>query len=311
MVDGFLNGDNSFLLPIGPTLHTGDTTPRQARDWGLKVAYSPEALNATIGLYYRNFSDKMPQVIGTNFVDLAPIPGLAQLPQAFHLDYQSNISLAGISFAKNILGISVGSELSYRWNMPLTSQWFAPAGARGETMHAVVNFLSLLPKTMLFDTGSAILEFAYGRWNRVTSNARFFTGMNGVNTVGAPTNAGVDHATRDNSTVTVNIVPEWKQVFPGVDLAMPLNYTMGMHGNAATLTGGAAGSGSYSVGLSFDVFAKYKIDLTYASFFGIVHPDATGQILPPGLAGPGQGAADAISMLRDRDLLSLTLKATF
>ncbi len=289
MVDGFLNSGEAFLLPTGPLPNGGDRRPGDMRDWGLKVSYSPEWLNATLGFHYRNFSDKMPQV-------LADATG-------FHYDYKSNISLYGISFAKQIMGISVGSELSYRRNMPLTSQWFAPAGARGDTMHAVVNFLTLLPKTPLFDTGSAILEFAYGRWNRVSENSQFFTGMNGY--------SGVDAATKDNSTVTVNLVPEWKQVLPGVDMAMPLNFSMGMHGNAATLTGGTEGTGSYSAGLSLDVFAKYKIDLTYASFFGKVHPDAGGQVLPPGLAQPGQGAADAIALLKDRDLLSLTLKATF
>ena len=289
MVDGFLNSGEAFLLPTGPLFNGGAHRPSDVGDWGLKVSYSPEWLNGTLGFHYRNFSDKMPQV-------LADASG-------YHLDYKSNISLYGISFAKNILGVSVGSELSYRRNMPLTSQFLAPVGARGDTMHAVVNFLTLLPKTPVSDAGSAILEFAYGRWNRVSDNPQFFTGMNGY--------SGVDAATKDNSVVTVNLVPEWKQVLPGVDLAMPLNFSVGMHGNAATLTGGTEGTGSYSAGLSFDVFAKYKIDLTYASFFGKVHPNAQGQILPPGLAEPGQGAADAIALLRDRDLLSLTLKATF
>ena len=298
MVDGFLNGGEAFLFPGGPVFNGGDHTPRQARDYGIKVAYTPEWLSGgTVALHYRNFSDKMPQVLmdGTGF----------------HYDYKSNINLYGISFAKQVMGISVGSEFSYRENMPLTSQWFAPAGARGDTMHAVLNFLTLLPKTPLFDTGSAILEFAYGRWNHVSEHPEFFTGLHGTNIFGGPTNVGVGHATRDNSTVTVNLVPEWKQVLPGVDLAMPLNFSVGMHGNAATLTGGTEGTGSYSAGLSLDVFAKYKIDLTYASFFGRVHPDATGQVLPPGLEGAGQGAADAIALLRDRDMLTLTLKATF
>ncbi|TWJ11413.1 DUF1302 domain-containing protein [Geobacter argillaceus] len=316
MVDGLMNSGEAYYFPWGPTsaagpgmvaFNTGDHRPSPARDWGIKLAYSPEWLNGTLGFHYRNFSDKMPQVLSSSFLTGANPP----LPTNYYHDYKSNISLYGISFAKQILGISVGSEISYRRNMPLTSQWFAPAGARGDTMHAVLNFLTLLPKTPLFDTGSAILEFAYGRWNRVSENARYFTGNTGSNAVGAPTNQGVGHSTRDNSVVTVNLVPEWKQVLPGVDLAMPLNFSVGMHGNAATLTGGTEGTGSYSAGLSFDVFAKYKIDLTYASFFGKVRPDAGGQIAPPGFEGPGQGAADAIALLRDRDLLSLTLKATF
>ncbi len=319
MLDGFMNSEGAFFLPFGPggspivAPKTDDRRPKDTGDWGIKIAYGPEWLNGTIGLHYRNFSDKMPQVIGTNVFTPPGAPPFVQLPTKYHLDYKSNIDLYGISFAKNILGISVGSEFSYRRNMPLTSQWFAPEGARGDTMHAVLNFLTVLPKTPLFDTGSAILEFAYGRLDRVTSNERYFTGSkNGFNIGGGPTNAGIDAATRDNSVVTVFIAPEWKQVLPGLDITMPLNFSMGMHGNAATLVGGTEGTGSYSAGLSFDIFAKYKVDLTYASFFGDVHPDpATGQINPPGLAGPGQGARDAIALLRDRDMLSLTLKASF
>lgn len=313
MVDGLMNNGELYYFPwSGIAPNAGDRTPLHARDWGIKVAYSPEWLEGTtLGLHYRNFSDKMPQVLASTFLG-APAP---PLPTNFFYDYKSNIDLYGISFAKSIMGISVGSEISYRRNMPLTSQWFAPEGARGDTMHAVLNFLTLLPKTPVFDTGSAILEFAYGRWNRVTSGDRYFTGNpKGQNALGLPTNQGVGAATRDNSTVTINFVPEWKQVLPGVDLAMPINFSVGMHGNAATLTGGTRGTGSYSGGLSFDIFAKYKVDLTYASFFGGVYPGADGGIVPPGfesVPNGGRGASDAIALLRDRDLLSLTLKATF
>ena len=315
MVDGLMNSGESYYfpwLPPGVVAHnSGDRKPRQTGDWGLMARWTPEGLDGgTVGLYYRNFSDKMPQVLASSFLP-APAP---PLPTDFFYDYKSNIDLYGISFAKQFLGISVGSELSYRHNMPLTSQWFAPEGARGDTMHAVLNFLTLLPKTPLFDTGSAILEFAYGRWNKVNSGARYFTGNdNGANALGLPTNQGVGHATRDNSTVTLNLVPEWKQVFQSVDLSMPMNFSMGMHGNSATLTGGTKGTGTYSVGLSFDVFAKYKVDLTYASFFGGVYDGPGGQVPPPGFesAANGFGAADAIALLRDRDLLSLTLKASF
>ena len=299
MVDGALNSGEAFLFPapIGIVPNGGDRRPSDARDWGVKVSYSPEWLNGTIGLHYRNFSDKMPQAV----LDAT----------GYHYDYKSNISLYGISFAKQIMGVSVGSEFSYRRNMPLNSAWFNAAGARGDTMHAVVNFLRLLPKTPLFDTGTAILEFSYGRWNRVSEHPESFMGTSGTNVLGGATNVGIDHVTRDNSEVTINLVPEWKQVLPGLDMAMPLNFSMGMHGNAATILGGSEGTGSYSAGLSFDVFAKYKIDLTYASFFGRVHPVAGDQVLPPGVSPAGAGAQGMLALLRDRDLLSLTLKASF
>ncbi|MDD2733864.1 MAG: DUF1302 family protein [Desulfuromonadaceae bacterium] len=323
MVDGLLKGGEFYYFPWSTTpgqgmlaMNAGDHTPKNAKDWGVKVGYSPDWLDGTLGFHYRNFSDKMPQVLSSRTLQTelpgAPVPAL---PTNFYDDYKSNISLYGISFAKNIQGISVGSEISYRRNMPLTSQWFAPEGARGNTMHAVVNFLSLLSKSPVYDSGTAIVEFAYGRWDKVTSGAQYFTGGNGLNPIGEPVNQGTGAATRDWSNVTVNFVPTWQQVIPGVDMSMPLNLSVGMHGNAATLTGGTEGTGSYSAGLSFDVFAKYKIDLTYASFFGGVYPGADGGIVPPGFESNtspnGRGAADAIALLRDRDLLSLTLKTTF
>ena len=314
MVDGLMNYGETYLFPWAIAGNAGDHRPKGTDDWGVKVAYSPEWLNGTLGFHYRKFSDKMPQILASNYIPAAP--GV-NLPTNFYYDYKSNIDLYGISFAKQIMGISVGSEISYRRNMPLTSQWFAPEGARGDTMHAIVNFLTLLPQSSFSDGGTAILEFSYGRWDKVTSGARYFTGnKNGLNVISGPTNDGVDAATRDNSVATIHIVPEWKQIMAGVDLAMPLNLTVGMHGNAATLTGGAKDSGSFSAGFSFDIYNKYSVDLTYASFFGLIHPVGNAgpfanQILPPGLNTGGQGAADPMALLKDRDLLSLTLKTSF
>lgn len=298
-----------FPVPGVSTLwpHVADRKPRQIGDWGLMARYNPEALQAAISFYYRNFSDKNPQVVSTAYLPVfvpgaPPGPPIAVVPQNYRFAYGSNINLYGVSFAKQILGVSVGSEVSYRTNMPLASQWFAPDFARGETLHGLVNFLSILPKTPVFDTGTAIVEFAYGRVLKVTDNPQFYNGRDGYQ--------GFDRPTKDNSTVAVSFAPQYYQVLPGVDLTVPLTFATGMHGISA-VGGGAVDNGSYSAGFSFDIFAKYKVDLTYAGFFGPVHPDATGQIVAPGNAGPGQGVSDIFGLIRDRDLLSLTLKATF
>jgi len=300
MYDPFLEGGESVILNMNPLINPrngGPNEPRQMGDWGIAARYSPEGLKGTIGAYYRRFSDKLPQVVGD-------YDGVSPIPLRYHFAYGSNIDLYGLSFAKQFFGISVGSEVSYRHNMPIASTTLAPVGARGDTMHAVLNFLSVLPKTPLFHTGTAILEFTYGRMVRVTKNPEFYNGRAEY--------GGLDKPTRDNTTVTLNFVPEWKQVFPSVDLAMPINVATGISGNSAVTGGGAKKSGSYSVGLSFDILAKYKIDLTYASFFGTLHPDANGQIPFPGLASvAGDGAGDIYGVLKDRDLLSLTFKTSF
>ena len=305
--DAYLHGGEFIYLPGGAPLlpHGGDIEPKQARDWGLAARWSPEWLDGTLGLYYRNFSDKLPQLLfDRNF--------------SYHLAYASGIDMLGVSLAKNIMGISVGSEISYRWDMPLASQALVgigptppptpgkgdTTGARGDTMHAVVNFLGLLPKTPVFDSGSCLVEFAYSRYTHVSQGNEFFLGRSGYD--------GIDRVTKDAMTGAINFVPEWKQVFPGVDLAMPLTFASGIFGTSAVTAGGAAKNGSYSAGLSFDIFAKYKADLTYVGYFGNYRTDG-GQIPPPGLGTPGTGtgAGDIFGLLKDRDTISLTLKATF
>ena len=41
---------------------------------------------------------------------------------SYNLIYADNIDLFGVSLAKNIGGVSVGAEISYRHNTPLNSQ---------------------------------------------------------------------------------------------------------------------------------------------------------------------------------------------
>lgn len=316
MIDPYMNGGESIWTPGGPIPNGGDIKPKQAGDWGLSSRWSPEWLDGTLGFYYRNFSDKSPQLI----VD-ASHAGPTTMP-TYRLAYGSDIDLFGISLAKNILGISVGSEISYRRNMPLFSNeaGAAPlvgipgapvpgsggtAGARGDTMHALINFLGLISKTPFFDNASWITEFTYGRWNRVSQGGQYFLGRDGY--------TGLDRVTKDNVTGALMFAPQWFQVFPGVDLTTPISIASGLYGTSAIKGGGAKNNGSYSAGLSFDVFAKYKVDLTYASFFGNFGVDATGGISGPGdsLAGHSTGAGDVYGLLQDRDLLTLTIKGTF
>jgi hypothetical protein len=312
--DPYLNGGESLWTPAGPITNGGDIKPKQARDWGISARWNPEWLDGTLGFYYRNYSDKMPHLL----VDVSHA-GPTTMP-TYRFSYADNIDLFGISLAKNILGVSVGAEISYRKNMPLSSLSGivvgAPgtpavpgagdtAGARGETMHALINFLGLLPKTLLFDAGSYLAEFSYSRWMSVSQGNAYFLGRDGY--------TGADRVTRDNMTAALNLTPQWFQVFPGVDLTMPLSIASGLFGSSSVAGGGAASNGSYSAGLSFDIFNKYKVDITYASFFGTYGTDATGGIPGPGGSAPGEhsGAGDIFALLKDRDMLSLTLKTTF
>jgi hypothetical protein len=275
-----------------------DITPRQSGDWGLGARWSPEALNGTtFGFYYRNFSDKSPQIHidGDN----------GQLRFA----YADNIDLYGISFSRQILGVSVGAELSYRRNMPLLSNPVVVSasdlpgigqtlGARGDTLHAVLNFLGLINRTPVFDTASYIVEFNWGNWLKTTHDPfGVFKGLDGY--------TDIDRATKDFASVDLNFAPTWFQVLPGADLTMPLYYSRGLYGNSPTNIMQKDG-GMWSVGLSVDYLARHKFDLAYVDYFGKYRIDPNPALGVNGLVNNGDYA-----LLKDRGTLSLTYRYTF
>src|SRR5258706_5329062 len=184
-----------------------------------------------MGLYYRNFADKLPQVLLT-----AVGPNVSQ----YNMIYADNIELFGVSLAKNIGGVSVGAEVSTRHNTPLNSQVLGVApglpaqgetkGARGDTWHALVNVLGTLPKTPLFDSATWAAEIQLSRWSKVRSGANLFNALGFAPcnaTATAPAKDKWDGCvTKNYAGVAFSFAPTWFQVFPGVDLSAPLTYAI-------------------------------------------------------------------------------------
>ena len=296
LFNGGIGSQQAFGLTRG-----NDIRPKDVGDWGIGLRWSPEALNGTtFGLYYRKFSDKMPQA----HVDIDN----GQLRFA----YADNIDLYGISFAQQILGVSVGAELSYRRNMPLLSSAVpvsndpstgfgaAPTGgntstARGDTMHALVNFLGLINRTPVFDSAQWIVEFNWGNYLKVTNDPYgTFMGYNSY--------TDINRATKDFVTVDLNFAPTWFQVFPGADLTLPLYYGRGLRGNSPTNIM-QKDAGSWSAGLSIDYLARHKFDLLYVDYFGKNRIDPASGMVAVNNGDP--------ALLKDRGTVSLTYRYTF
>jgi hypothetical protein len=312
-VDFVFNGpDRQFLqLPAavggaGFALRGKASEPRQRGEWGLSARWSPAWLDGTMGLYYRNFADKLPQVFLTS---------LPVATRKYNLIYADNIEMFGLSLAKNIAGVSVGAELSQRRNTPLTSQVLgvvpglpAPgetAGPRGDTWHGLVNLLGSIAKTPLFDSASWAAEAQWSRWSTVRSGANLFNALGFAPCNATTTSPAKDKwdgcVTKNYAGVGFGFTPTWFQVFPGVDLSAPLTYAIGVHGNAATTFGGNEGLGNYTVGVSADVQQKYRFDLKYIDYVGRYKSNATQVTSVNGLT----------TYLKDRGFVSLTFKTTF
>lgn len=304
----FLGGEAVLQpLPNGSMLtvpRVQDNKPKGRGDWGVAARWSPQWLDGTMGFYYRNFTDKLPQVVlGLN----------GALPTKYNLTWGSDIDLYGISLSKQIFGVSIGADLNYRKNMVLASDTLTvPAtrvlepgevvGARGNTWHGVINAIGTVSPTPLWDSGTWSAEFSWNHWSKVTSDPfNRFKGRAG--------NTAMDAVTKDYYGIAINFTPTWFQVFPGADLSMPLSYSRGLNGNSAVLLGGNEGAGSYSVGFALDLYSKYRFDLKYVDFFGPLVPGANGAVSVPATATAG--ANGLTPLLKDRGAIYFTFKTTF
>jgi hypothetical protein len=309
-VDFAFNGpDRQFIsAALGFAQRGAAVEPKQRGEWGVSARWSPAWLDGTLGLYHRNFADKLPQMFIT-----AAAPNASR----YNLIYADGIDLYGISLAKNVAGLSLGAEVSTRRNTPLVSQVLGVApglpargetkGPRGDTWHALVNLLGTVSKTPVFDSATWAAELTYARWSKVRSGANLFNavGFAPCKANGAARLRDWDKwdgcATKDYVGIGLAFTPSWFQVLPGVDLSAPMTYAVGLKGNAPTVFGGNEALGNYSVGLGADVQQKYRFDLKYIDYVGRYRDNGTAVTTQNGFT----------TFLRDRGFVSLTFKTSF
>lgn len=300
--DFAFNGPNRQFISAGLGFASRGKAvePRNVGDWGLNARWSPASLNGTVGIYYRNYSDKLPQTLLTHAA-----PGAS----VYNMIYADNISLYGISFSKQVLGASVGAELSYRNNTPLNSKILGvsptglPArgetsGARGDTMHAVVNALGTISKTPVFDAATWAVEATWNDFLKVRSGAKLFSAEGYAPCAGKSKWDGC--STRNYAGLGMTFTPTWYQVFKDVDLLAPMSISQGVYGNSSVVLGGNQATGTYSAGIAADIHQAYRVDLKYVDYYG--HVNGTTSITSQN---------GLLSLLRDRGFLALTIKATF
>jgi len=303
----FKGPQRQFLSPaLGFAYHGQDAEPPKSGEFGLNARWSPKALDGTIGFYYRRFADKLPQVLLTQV-------GPANTSRYSNV-YADGIDLYGVSFAKNIAGLSFGSEISTRRNTPLnaTVLGIAPGlpsegdtkGPRGDTWHALANVTGTVAKTAVFDSAVWAAELQWNNYTYVRSGANLFNavGFACKATATAPAKDKWDGcATKNFVGLGLAFTPTWFQVLPGVDLSAPVTYAVGLYGKVGEYLGGNQGLGNYTVGLGADVYQKYRFDLKYIDYVGHIKQYANGTIAGNGLT----------TFLKDRGFLSLTFKTTF
>ena len=300
--DGFgLGGTGSiFGVPTGLT----NMPDKKRGDWGLAAKWRPQWLDGNMGFFYREFTNTFPQLT------LASLAG--PVPTGFGLDYSSDNGkrekLYGFSLSKQIGGVSFGLDLTHRPDAVLAARpfaTFAPVGAapsswvpKGDISTVVLNAIAYFGKNPVFDSAALTAEVNYSRLGKVTQNPGTFRGV-GYNCDNAN---GYACPTKDASGINILFSPTWFQVMDGVDLAMPIYFAKGLHGNSPVIFGDNEGQGNWSIGLKADVYNKYNFSLKYNGQLAKHQNDSLGALSDNNAS---------LGKYWDRDWISFTFKTSF
>lgn len=302
--DFLFNGGTTLALApnFGIPVRGNVDTPPNSGAFGLSARWRPEALDGTLGFYYREFSDTLPNIVAS--FDATGVP-----TSVFN-KYAEDVRLYGVSLSKQVGSLSVGAELVRRENTALNSISLSPDFARGDTWHALANVIASYGGTPLWDASVLQAELTYSRLDKVTKNRGFYNDDHNpgcANQHGGQGDAKDGCSTRDNLAVQLSYTPTWYQVAGGLDLSAPITFGMGLHGTSPVANGGNEGAGTYSFGVSADYLAQYKATLAYNGFFGPI----TSTFNPVVGENTVATSSGGTPLLRDRGWVSLTLKASF
>lgn len=283
--DFILEGPDKFSLAPGVDLRNrGINEPKDSGDWGVAARYFYEPFNATVGAYYREFTER------------APFLSLDIAGRTYEALYPENAKLYGLSFSKLVGKTSFGAELVHRRNTALLSSITDGSDnvARGDTWHFLANGIRTFGPGQYWSTASLTAEIAGSYLEKVTKNEDYF------NFCDSTGDAKRGCATRKSVQGTIRFNPQWTAVAVGWDAGFSTAFTYGLYGNSVVSGGGQEKVGSYSFGPSLTYNANHQFSLQYIDYLATKKDRPSGGILY------SNG-----SQLQDRGWLSLTYTGQF
>jgi hypothetical protein len=279
-------GGESFILGPGFALTRGkDIDARNSGQFGFQVKLKFGEFE--YGLYAARYHDKFPQFY------LRPGQG------DYALVYGEGIRTFGASISTLIGETNVAAETSIRRNTPLAAKGNVvldlsgtgdgdhnPLYPVGNTFHAQVSAISVLPGSSVWDGATLLGEVAYNRITSIDKNSDQLD----------------PNVTRNASSLRMLFTPEYFQVFPGVDMTVPVGVGYGISGNTAVLGTGFSpeGGGDLSLGLQFDYRKTWRGGITVTHYYG-----SAGGVVD------STGALSGDQVYADRDFVAISLQRTF
>jgi hypothetical protein len=292
----------SFSGPGGITRLASPLRPKDSDQFGFALKFRPKSFAADLGLYAAQFHarDVLPTSGVPFYVNASPLPpGVVPPPGVppvqfnnVQFVYGQKIKVYGVSASTNIGDTNIGFEMSTRRNTPLASQLMINLGngdndanplyAVGNSLHTQINAIHVFGPSPIWSSATFVGEIAAHQRTGVTKNAAILD-------------------TTQNKTSwawRILLEPQYLQVAPGLDLAVPISVGYVPRGKSSVVTnfgGGFNKGGTASLGLNATYQNKYKFGLNYVRFIG---SDAL-------------GVSGANPPVMDRDNVSLYFQTSF
>ncbi|MEK1907421.1 MAG: DUF1302 domain-containing protein [Pseudomonas sp.] len=273
--------------------HGNDKEAKSSGQGGLQLKYNAETVE--YGLYAIQYHDKTPKLY------LKPGTGAPNFSSGkigdYYWVYPEDIQALGASFSTTVDEYSFAGEASMRWNMPLVSngQTVLPGVAAdndkdalyaiGRTAHVNLNVLASLGPSFISNEASLVGEIAWNRVLNVTDNR----------------NALDPNGTDDGLGIKLVYAPTYRQLFPGVDVSVPLGASYFPMGKSLAVGSfGPDNGGDMNIGVTATYLDRVTLGLTYTHFYGAEDTNLN--------------AANQFNFkqsLKDRDYLAFSVKTTF
>jgi hypothetical protein len=289
--DTFSSGAETILTGDGMASRLADRKPKSSGQGGLQLRYQTGGTD--YGIYLIRFHSKSGQV-----VPVLSSNGPGGVIEHFYQAYHEGVSAFGASASRNFGSANLAIEASLRRNQDLPSSHSSdqqpsqhdnhrnPAYAVGRTAHINLSAIWDLPATGLAREATLQGEIAWNRLLSVTKNAHALD----------------TKARRHGLALRMQLEPTYRQVWPGLDLGVPLGLGYSPQGRTAALNGGfpAHRGGDFSIGLNGRYLESTRFKLSYTHYFGA-----------EALQIDSSNNLSWQQTLKDRNFIALSISTTF
>ncbi|MES2256990.1 MAG: DUF1302 domain-containing protein [Pseudomonadota bacterium] len=290
-------GERIFVAPGASFNRAANIEARNGGQGGLQAKFRPPGSDGEYGFYAARYHEKTPQVYLTPGAGFNPVTG--QVGE-YRLVYPEGIKTVGASYSTLLGDANVAAELSFRSNMPLVGNAQIDLAGTGDnsgkslypvgrSAHLNLSTIYGMGQSSLYDNAILTAELGFNRLISVTRNR-----------------AALDANTARHAWgLRLVFEPNYYQVLPGLDVAVPIGLGYNPAGNSAVVgafNGGADNGGDLSIGIKGAYLEHIKISLNYSRFLGTAKPTLN----------PSKGNQFNFGQaMRDRDYISLSLQSSF